>query len=69
MPEDPISTKGPLKAQIHALCPHCAAGHAPVWQRHSREFVHRRSTQVRSGTSWSITLCGANAIRKAGAPS
>ena len=51
------------KAAIEAVCPLCAAGYAPAWQEHSREWVHRRVTLQVRGAQFSISLCGANQIR------
>ena len=39
-------------------CLNCAAGHKPVWQPQSREWVHRWSlTQPGGGARFSITIC------------
>ncbi len=40
-----------------ATCPHCLAGDKRVWQAFSREYVHRNSVTVGSGTTFSITIC------------
>lgn len=49
-------------------CPHCKAGHEPVWQPHSREWVHRSFLASGRGTTqFSITLCVDGALRRVGA--
>lgn len=54
-----------MNADIKAACEHCAAGDAPKWQVHSNEWVHTRSPKTKiHGAQFSITLCGANNLRK-----
>lgn len=54
------------KAAIHAACSHCASGSVVSYRPETREWVHRRSAQVRGGSQFSITLCGANELRRSG---
>lgn len=47
-------------------CPHCAAGHAPAYQPHSREWVHRMYLVKGGSSQFSITLCADSASRPPG---
>ncbi len=58
------TTNPPLTPEIIAACEHCAAGHRPRWQPHSREWVHSTSPLVGNGRQFTITMCKANRIRK-----
>jgi hypothetical protein len=53
-----------IEASYAQACRHCDAGHAPTWQAHTREWVHINSPLAAKGSSWSITICAANHLRK-----
>ena len=39
--------------QATQACPHCAAGQPPIWQKHTREWVHR----IWNGPRFSSCVC------------